>query len=150
MRKFITLSLVAGLFISSLASACPGGNLIQVIDTDTAGNKLVIANYNISTGDIIFLNDSYRIVSVKVNRKTTDLCQNGDCTKLIDFKNKDIRVTYEDLAPEGEEEPRSSVVIKGVSVGGNVAVAKGIPRAVPAEKEAKDILGQTLFKCSKK
>lgn len=154
MTKFLTLSVLASVFAASLASACPGGNIMQVIDTDTEGNQLVIANYSLLTGEILELNKSYRIVSVKENRKKTSLCNKADCSQLIDFDNKNIKVTFENLAPEGDEEAQDSVVIKGISIGGTVAVAKEMPlmgrRIVETIPMTKDVAGQPIYTCSKK
>lgn len=147
MKKLFTLSLLTAMFSASLASACPGGNLMQVIDTDEDGNKMVIANYNISTGEREAMNRSFRIVSITSGKKS--MCATADCSKLLEFKNKNLKITFENLAPEGDEDAKSSVTIKGISIGGTVAVAKGMPQ-MGKPVDTKDVAGQTIYTCSKK
>jgi hypothetical protein len=152
MKKLLLLS-VFTLLSASLASACPGGNLIQVIDTDEDGNKMVIANYDISTGDRVQMNRSFRIVAITSGKKS--VCATADCSKLQEIKNKNIKVTFENFSPEGDEEAISSVTIKGISVGESVPVAKEIPQMIkpPAVREqpiSKDVSGETIYPCSKK
>lgn len=153
MKKIFTLSLLTAMFSASLASACPGGNLLQIIDTDEAGNQMVIANYNISTGERLLMNKSFRIVSMTSGRKS--VCTNADCSQLQDMTNKNIKVVIENMAPEGDEDAKSSITIKGISIGGSVPVAKGMPpvmgrRIVEKVEMTKDVLGQAIYKCSKK
>ncbi len=153
MNKLFSLTLITAMFSASLASACLGGNLIQIIDTDEDGNKMIIANYDISTGDRLQMNRSFRIVSITSGKKT--VCATADCSKLQEMKNKNIKVTIEKYSPEGDEDAKSTITIKDVSVGGKIPVAKGMPlmiQSTTAKKllDTKDVDGNTIYSCSKK
>lgn len=140
--KNITLALAATLLSSSMVFACPGGNLLQVVNKNDAGQSQVIANYSITTGELLNLRDGFTITSIINEISGESLCQDEDCSKLVDINNENIIVHF-----SSSSRVEGSVAIENVSTGANSPVAKGMP--VPASPGS-SIDPLQLMSCSKK
>lgn len=129
--KNLLLPVLALMLSSSLASACIGGGMIQVIDKDDAGVETVVANYDNHTGKMTSRNRSIQITSVKINRiKNSNLCVDAGCSQLKEVENKNIKFSYENM--EGVE---NSVVIRNVTISANAPRPRGM---LPSDATPKD------------
>lgn len=160
MKKRLALSLSMALFSASIATACPGGDLIQVIDSsykvsrkgeDIRVVRTIVAEINISTGELTANSKApYKVTSIRTvesayGEGNIDLCKTRNCSELISFRNQIITVSYENKKTREEQK---AIVLHNVSVGADVPIAKGMPR--PGQMNLKDSTGKTIFACSKK
>lgn len=140
----ILVTVISVFLIQSLAHACPGGDLLQVVAQDGT----VIANYKINgpqAGFQLARNKSFVVTSfaeLGINNKVTNLCLNRSCTKLKSFDNAEVQVKYDEVLTG-----KSGVtVIEDVSIGKDVNVAKGEP--YPVQKGLQEEL--KVIECSKR
>lgn len=119
------LILASGIIMSSsLAMACLGGNLLQIIDSATTS---AVATYDIRTGDMVARSRSFDVLKVQVaGKKKTNLCVDSQCDELQDIREAtDIVVTYRHQMSN----ERKSVTIKNVVIGSTASTARGMLNA---------------------
>ncbi len=145
MKKMLFSTLVSLLFAKA-AIACPGGDLIQVIGK-VDGQKTVIANIEIRSGNVVAKNKSLMTFEIK-DLSGDNVCLDNNCTRLIELDEEDIVVKYKLM---GMKRARS-VKISDVSTGPSVPVAKSMPSFLQGELEEMpiDANGEVIFNCSKK
>jgi hypothetical protein len=147
MKKNI-FALATVILATSLSNACPGGNLLQIVDK---ASGVAVASYDIASGDMVSRSKSHRIVKVvDAQNKKTSLCVDAACEELKDMTNTDILVTY----AQTMSSQRMTVTIRNVSIGADTPIAKGIkPRGMPQPDAeiVREISDKTqVFSCSNK
>lgn len=145
MKKNILAS-VLSLFIAKAVFACPGGDLIQVIGK-VDGQKTVIANIEIRSGNVVAKNKSLMTFEIK-DLSGDNVCLDNACTKLIELEEEDIVVKYKLMGMKRAK----SVKIADVSTGKSAPVAKEMPSFVPDDVAniETDANGEFIYTCSKK
>lgn len=130
--KTVIIAFLTTVLMSTLAQACPGGNLLQVMTED---DGVVVATYNIYSGELLAQNELFRIISINIYDQANEelgksVCvgENGACTKLSDIENKDIIVKHQTYS-QGHL-LTGYRVIENANVGPHVVTTRGMAKGM--------------------